>query len=324
MKFEEAGRRLIKEGKVAALIVAGGQATRLKAKGSKGLYPVSITGKTLFQIFAEKTKACSTWAGRDLPLCIMTSPLNDTEIKTYFQQNGNFGLKNLHFFTQGMLPLRDLNGKELPQQGPDGNGSALEKLKTSGLLDKLGVEVVTFSLIDNPLIDPFDARLIGYLKLEKLDAALVAIPRIPGEKTGVIVEAENGVRVVEYTELKGDEPQGLANISAFAFSTDFIERVAKVELPLHEQKKDQVLKYEKFIFDVLPYAKKCGALLYPREEVFAPLKTLECLEKVKQALVQRDRQVYEKVTGKKAPEKEFELDFSFYYPTEELLKREKR
>lgn len=339
--FEREGNRLIAAGKVAALVVAGGQGTRLKLKGAKGLYPVSFSGKTLFQIFAEKIVACSKRAKRDLPLCIMTSPFNDDEIRIYFEKMDYFGLtkEKVFFFSQGLYPFKHMDGSAVYVegkllQGPDGNGSALERIKSSGVLESLkkeGIEIVTFTMIDNPLIDPYDARLIGYMVENQLDAALIAVKRLEGEKTGIIVEAPNGVKVIEYTEIEENQRSDLANISAFSFSVEFIERAALETLPLHAHKKEVMgdpsfyaMKYEKFIFDNLQFAIKCGALLYPREEVFAPLKNLtgpNSPETVKRALLQRDRQVYEKISGIKAPDHEFELDFSFYYPTEELLKK---
>lgn len=336
------GKRLLSEGKVAALIVAGGQATRLKLKGSKGLYPVSpIKRKTPFQIFAEKTLACSRQVGRDLPLCIMTSPLNAEEIRTYFADHHYFGLppRNVFFFSQGVFPVKHLDGSAVYVDGkllqsPDGNGAALRCLKESAVLDQLkskGVEILTFSLIDNPLLDPFDAQLIGFHSAQGLDAALIAVPRLDGEKTGVVVEAPNGVQVIEYTEINPNASYPLANISAFAFSLDFVERVADVDLPLHEQKKEVgteppffVLKYEKFIFDYLPFAKKSGYLHYPREEVFAPLKNPsgpDSPDTVREALARKDRLTYQKISGLNPPSFLFELDFSFYYPTPELLKK---
>ena len=336
--YEEIGLKALSLGKVAALVVAGGQASRLQLSGSKGLFPITpIRHKTLFQIFAEKTLACSRWVHRDLSLCFMTSPSNDEEIQTYFQENHFFGLKpeNVHFFSQGVYPFKNLDGTDLiidgkRLEGPDGNGSALEKIKESKLLDRLkksGVETLTFSMIDNPLIDPFDARLIGYQISNHLDAALIAIPRLEGEKTGAVVETEQGVRVIEYTELEPDKNYPLANISAFAFSVDFIERAALEKLPMHEHKKEVrpnlfAYKYEKFIFDCLPFAKRSGMLTYPREEVFAPLKNREgpnSPETVMRALQARDREVYERISGLQSPDHPFELDFSFYYPTRELL-----
>ncbi|MBE6373732.1 MAG: UDPGP type 1 family protein, partial [Lentisphaerae bacterium] len=54
-KAEAKGRELLAAGKIALLVVAGGQGTRLGFDGPKGTYPICpVTGKTLFQYFAEE------------------------------------------------------------------------------------------------------------------------------------------------------------------------------------------------------------------------------------------------------------------------------
>src|SRR5687767_9769963 len=74
---EKVGIQLLQEGAVGTLLIAGGQGTRLKLNGPKGMFPVTvIRKKTLFQLFAEKTVAASKQAGKLLPLAIMTSPIN--------------------------------------------------------------------------------------------------------------------------------------------------------------------------------------------------------------------------------------------------------
>ncbi len=53
-KAVKLGKDLIRQGKVAAFVVADGQGTRLGFDGPKGDFPISpIKNKTLFQIFAE-------------------------------------------------------------------------------------------------------------------------------------------------------------------------------------------------------------------------------------------------------------------------------
>ncbi|MBO5681125.1 MAG: UDPGP type 1 family protein, partial [Lentisphaeria bacterium] len=51
---EKVGNELLAQGKVAALIVAGGQGTRLGFNAPKGTYPIGpVSGKSLFGYFAE-------------------------------------------------------------------------------------------------------------------------------------------------------------------------------------------------------------------------------------------------------------------------------
>jgi UDP-N-acetylglucosamine/UDP-N-acetylgalactosamine diphosphorylase len=317
------GEQLIAEGKVGCLLIAGGQGTRLGYKGTKGTFPISDSGKTLFELCVDRVKAASEKAGRDLPLAVMTSPLNAKEIETFFAQHGNFGLSadQLFFYSQGMLPFLDEKGnlfletKTKIAEGPDGNGSSLEHFVRSGIAEKWasrGIRYVNYVLIDNPLADPYDAELIGFHDKNSLEVTLKCIvKRDAGEKVGSLITRDGKIEVIEYSELPDDEKRALnsngslkhccANISLFCFSMDFINSIGNGEivLPLHKafkatkqldaQKDVMAWKFEKFIFDVLRYAnpERVKALLYPREQCFAPLKNLhgnDSVETVREAL----------------------------------------
>jgi UDP-N-acetylglucosamine/UDP-N-acetylgalactosamine diphosphorylase len=71
---------------VGCILIAGGQGSRLRFNGPKGMYPISpIKNKSLFQLFAEKTLAAGLQVGKMLRLAIMTSPYNHEETMRYFQ-----------------------------------------------------------------------------------------------------------------------------------------------------------------------------------------------------------------------------------------------
>src|SRR5690349_20876232 len=72
-----AGEAAYAAGEVAVLVVAGGQGTRLGSdagipKGCFRLMPLS--GKSIYQVQAEKVLALSRRLGRAVPFLIMTSP----------------------------------------------------------------------------------------------------------------------------------------------------------------------------------------------------------------------------------------------------------
>src|SRR5207237_3711210 len=86
------GMQLVKEGKVAAFLVAGGQGTRLGYDGPKGEFPITpIKNKPLFQVFAEQLIAHGREFGKPVPWYIMTSDVNDAATRAFFQKNNHFG-----------------------------------------------------------------------------------------------------------------------------------------------------------------------------------------------------------------------------------------
>lgn len=271
--------------------------------------------------------------------------------------------QNCSFFLQGTLPYLDDRGDwllEAPGQlaeGADGNGAALINFFNSGIWTKWkerGIEYVNIIPIDNALADPFDAELVGYAHLSKADTVLKAIlRRDKEEKVGVIGETRGQMRVVEYTELPENEKNSLeadgslkwrvANTGLFCFRMDFIEGLAKNPhffLPWHVAQKNadillgtskgffkekaKVWKCETFFFDVLNFTTRAKVLVYPREEIYAPLKNAagaNSLEELQRALLEADRRTFQKVTGKELPPGNFELDPAFYYPTPALLEK---
>lgn len=352
----EKGKKMISEGLVGCLIVAGGQGTRLGFNGPKGMIPISLVKhKSLFQLFAEKTLAAGKQAGRVLPLAIMTSPLNHLETVEYFQKNHFFGLNpnQVSFFPQGMLPFIDQKEKlffaqeGVIAQGPDGNGSVLKKFYESRIWkhwQEMGVRYVNFVLIDNALADPYDAELIGYHERHGGDVTIKCTRRRnQNEKVGLLVKKEGKVHVVEYTEISDAERSATnsdgtlrhqcANLSLYCFSMNFIQRAAQedAKMPLHavlknikQGKEDKAWKFEKFIFDSLILAEGIRALLYPREDCFAPLKNFEgedSILTVQHALLNADQKTFSGITEKKPPSHPFEISQEFYYPTAELIKK---
>ena len=137
-KAFDRGVELIRNGKTAALTVAGGQGTRLGFDGPKGTYPITpVLHKTLFQYFAESLGRVSEKYGHRIPWFIMTSELNDKATREFFQAHDFFGLPkdSVQFFTQGFMPAIDYSGKVLMSAKdsialtPDGHGGTLLALR---------------------------------------------------------------------------------------------------------------------------------------------------------------------------------------------------
>lgn len=351
------GEKLLKQGKVGCLILAGGQATRLNTQLPKALFPVTrFKHKSLMQLFCEKAAAASKKYGKPLPLAFMTSPLNHASIASFLKEKRFFGLKEnqISLFTQNVVPFFDLHGhlifnkEQHLMEGPNGNGEALKRFHEVGLWKQWkesGIEAVLVIPIDNPLADPFDANLCGFSANHQLEVAIKVMKRKHAlEKVGLIVNNQGQIQVVEYidipevvaqsTHADGSLIWSLAHIGQFCFQMPFIEHAAspKFQLPYHAVQKSisndemsaSVWKFETFLFDVLKYAKKTEVILYPREDVYTPLKNAAgdaSLQAVQYDLLNWDRKMYKWVTGVDVSKKIFELDPLFYYPTDALMSK---
>lgn len=333
-----AGKELLRKGKVACLVLAGGVGSRLATKGPKALVPVTnVRNKTFLQLLCEKIKAASHAYGTSLQIALMTSSSNHDEIKNYLVTNNYFGLSeaDVHQFIQDNAPLLDEHGDWFHDDkgqlvvGPDGNGHCLKKLMETGIgkqWRKQGIEYVMLIPIDNPLADPFDASFCGLHFMKKNDLTIKAIFRTdPLEKLSIIATENHKIRVIEYFDLPPHIHAPLANSGMYCFNLAFIERIAHIDLPWHIARKKQagknVYKFERFIIDVLPLAEKCSVVAYPREDVFTPLKNEagpDSLLTVREALLNFDRKTFSSITKTPAPSHTFELDPAFYYPTAEL------
>ena len=87
------GEAALRRGEVAALVVAGGQGSRLGFEKPKGMFPVGpVSGASLFQIHAEKLLALGRRYGKPVPFLVMTSPATDADTRDYFEENRYFGL----------------------------------------------------------------------------------------------------------------------------------------------------------------------------------------------------------------------------------------
>jgi UDP-N-acetylglucosamine/UDP-N-acetylgalactosamine diphosphorylase len=311
---QERGIELVKEGKCALLILAGGQGSRLRYEGPKGCFPVTkLQKKSLFQLTSEKIKAAGRRAQRPLEIALMTSPLNYVETQTFFAAHAFFGLhsEQVTFFYQRMWPFLNFQKNlflETPDhiaQGPNGNGGVFRRLIEIGLWDKwksLGIEMVQVIPIDNPLATPFNAELLGFHAQNQADVSLVVAPkRSANQSVGVLANVNGKAAILEYSELSDEEKEAkdqtgelkyrMGNVGIYCFSMSFLQQAGQFELPLHLAKKavkemgpngetvfpnePNAWKFEEFIFDVLPFAERVQALLVPSGETYAPLKNLK-------------------------------------------------
>lgn len=230
-RWFKTGLKAVAEGKVAAVVLSGGQGTRLGFDGPKGMYNIGLpSSKTLFQLQAERIRrvcelaaaaAVSTARGESkssggdvrIPWYIMTSPLNDASTRSFFSKNNFFGLSksDVFFFSQGMLPCMTREGKIMLESAgrvamaPDGNGGIYPALHMTGAVKDMrvrGVEHLHVSSIDNALVRVADPHFIGYCIEKGADCGNKSVMKTqPREKVGVVVKRGGKACVVEYSEM---------------------------------------------------------------------------------------------------------------------------
>ena len=244
------GEALLREGRVALMVVAGGQGSRLGFAGPKGLYPLGpVTGRTLFALQAQRIRRLRERTGAAIPWYVMTSEATDDATRSAFAEAGHFGLppRDVFFLRQGMITSFDFDGKlilERPDRifvNPDGHGGSLTALLASGALDDMerrGITTIFYYQVDNPLIEIGDRVLLGFHAQVGAQVSCKSLrKREPEEKMGVFARIDGRIGVVEYTEITPEQRDArerssgrllfdAGNLAVHAFQVDFVRAVA--------------------------------------------------------------------------------------------------
>ncbi|KAG9139690.1 hypothetical protein Leryth_021163 [Lithospermum erythrorhizon] len=220
------GMEAISKGKLAILLLSGGQGTRLGSSDPKGCFNIGLpSGKSLFQLQAERilcaqrlaSESVNEGSGSFTPIhwYIMTSPFTDQATRKFFDSRKYFGLEadQVTFFEQGTIPCVSKDGRFIMEstykvaKSPDGNGGVYSALKASRLLEDMasrGIKYIDCYGVDNALVRVADPTFLGYF-IDKgvASAAKVVRKAYPQEKVGVFVRRGKGgpLTVVEYSEL---------------------------------------------------------------------------------------------------------------------------
>ncbi|HEY0983333.1 MULTISPECIES: UTP--glucose-1-phosphate uridylyltransferase [unclassified Schlesneria] len=255
----EIGENALREGKVGAVLLAGGQGTRLGFKQSKGLFPIGpVTNQSLLQILATKLIATSQRYGTTIPYFVMTSDKTHDEIEEFYRRNNYFGLdpKDVFLFPQGFAPSVDLkSGKVLLadkgnlSMSPDGHGGLFSALWKAGLFDEMkrrGIEYIFSHQVDNPLARVCDPEFIGLHLMHESEVSTKVVAKTgPDEKVGVAVDIDGRTQIIEYSDLPKDLAQArdaagdlkfwAGSTAIHLFNRSFLERVATSDniLPWH-------------------------------------------------------------------------------------------
>lgn len=274
------GEEALGKGEVAVLVVAGGQGSRLGFEHPKGMFPAGpVSGKSLFQLHAEKVLALGRRHGKTIPFLVMTSPATHDETVEFFVANRFFGLSQdaVSFFRQGTMPALDrATGRLLLARpgelftSPNGHGGTLTALADSGLLARLdqhGIRHIYYFQVDNPLARVGDAIFLGHHLKARAEVSAKIIPkRGPKDKLGNMVLIDGRCSMIEYSDLPDElahatDEQGRLRLWAGSpaihyFDVEFLKRVTsgKARIPFHIARKK------------VPYVDESGNLVEPVEE----------------------------------------------------------
>ncbi|KAM4058474.1 UTP--glucose-1-phosphate uridylyltransferase domain-containing protein [Hirsutella rhossiliensis] len=266
-KWYSSGLDLIGQNKVAVVLMAGGQGTRLGSSAPKGCFDIGLPShKTLFQIQAERIRKVQELAAKKagppsavVPWYVMTSGPTRGPTQKFFEDHSYFGLDsaNVSIFEQGVLPCISNDGKILLEDkskvavAPDGNGGIYQALVVSGVLDdmrKRGIQHIHAYCVDNCLVKVADPVFIGFSASLDVDIATKVVrKRNATEPVGLILSKNGKPDVVEYSEIdkataEAQDPKqaGLlkfraANIVNHYYSFRFLESIPQWahKLPHH-------------------------------------------------------------------------------------------
>ena len=206
----------------------------------------------------------------------------------------------------GKLLLADRGRLFLSPDGHGGTIAALATYKRDGIgaidhMRRRGVEHLFYLQVDNPLVPIGDAELLGYHLETSSELTSVAVAKqAPRDKLGNFATVDGRLCVIEYSDFPDDVAEQTAadgslrfwagSIAVHVFAVSFLERMLAMKdaLPFHVARKKvphldeagqpvdpaepNALKFERFIFDLLPKADRPIVVEYAEEEVFAPLK----------------------------------------------------
>lgn len=321
-RFTETGLAAIRAGKVGAVLLGGGQGTRLGCEHAKGMVDIGITRELfIFECLMNNLKRVTDQAGAYVPLFIMTSVENHDETQAFFAEKNYFGYSREHirFFRQEQLPTVDPEGRLMfsapgvISTAPNGNGGWYASMENTGMLRELRksqIEWLNVFAVDNVLQAIADPCFIGaVIESGNVSGAKVVAKAAPDEKVGVLCLEDGRPSIVEYYEMTEEmrtrrEPDGTLSyrfgvILNYLFRVDELENTLAYKMPLHKVFKKirymdengktvrpeapNAYKFETLALDLVKLQKNCLAYEIEREKEFAPIKNQTGVDSVETA-----------------------------------------
>ena len=320
--FQEIGVQAIRDGKIGALLLAGGMGTRLGSDKPKGMYNIGLTKKVyIFEMLIRNLMQVVEETGAWIPLYIMTSEKNDIDTRQFFKDMNYFGYNPdfVDFFVQKMAPAANYDGKIYLEEkdrvatSPNGNGGWFISFVESGLEEKAkkaGVSHLNVFAVDNVCQRIADPCFVGAaIEGNYSCAAKVVAKQRPEEKVGVLCLEDGKPSIVEYYELSEDMARERDEngelvykygvILNYLFRIEDLEKNLSENLAVHvvekkiehldEQGKkvkpevENGFKFETLVLDMIHMMDNCLAYEVVREKEFAPIKNKEGVDSVETA-----------------------------------------
>lgn len=321
-KYTAVGIDAIKHCKVGAILLAGGQGTRLGFDKAKGMYNIGETKELyIFEQLIANLKKVTSAADAWVPLYIMTSEKNDEQTREFFREHDFFGYNPdyVKFFVQEMVPAVDFDGNVLVEaedslaMSPNGNGGWFKSLIKAGYgadIKEKGVEWLNVFAVDNVLQQIADPVFVGAtIESGCVSGAKVVRKVDPYERVGAMCLEDGKPSIVEYYELtpemaeardeKGTLLYGFGVILNYLFRVDKLLEIAEKSLPLHVVEKKvpyidengvavkpetpNAYKFETLILDMVYMMDNCLSFEVDREKEFAPVKNATGTDSVESA-----------------------------------------
>ena len=312
-EYEKAGIDALSKGKVAAVLLAGGQGTRLGFDKPKGMLNVGINKKlSLFEAHIQWLLHIKELCGAYVPLYIMTSEINHKDTVEFFEENSYFGYDKsyVRFFIQEMLPATDFDGKIFMKSkyemalSPNGNGGWFLSMIKADITDEMkanGIEYLSAFSVDNVLQKINDPAFVGATILSGVDVGSKVVRRAnEREKVGVMCLEDGKPSIVEYYEVteemanlrdkNGNFAYDFGVILNYLFKFDRLLELNANNMPFHMASKKiphinengetitpeepNGYKFETLIIDTIHLMDSCLPYEVEREKEFAPIKNM--------------------------------------------------
>lgn len=320
--FSRTGMEAIKACKVGAILLAGGQGTRLGFDKAKGMYNIGVNKELyIFEQLVANLMKVTEQAGAWVPLYIMTSDKNDEQTRAFFKEHHFFGYHPdfVKFFVQEMVPAVDFDGNVLMEaedslaMSPNGNGGWFKSLVKAGLdrdLKEKGVEWLNVFAVDNVLQWIADPVFVGATIASGCVSGAKVVRKVdPYERVGALCLEDGKPSIIEYYELTPEMAEakdengtllyGFGVILNYLFRVDKLTDILNQKLPLHIVEKKvpfmdetgvirkpdtpNAYKFETLILDMVYMMDNCLSFEVDREKEFAPVKNAAGVDSVESA-----------------------------------------